>query len=309
MKQILLAAFAACTLVACNVNYETSPSGLKYKIHKGKGGEKLQAGQFVQLNIEYKIDGKDSILQSTYGKLPMFTNIDTSANARYSFMEVIPKMNVGDSGQFVMSVDTLKSRGFIADYNDIFKRGGLILGRFHVIAAYKTEAEVTAAFQAAMDKEKANSVAQLEAYLTKKGIKAQKTKSGAFVVVTNPGNTAMLADSGTTASVMYRGTLLTTGKVFDTNLDASKGHTDPIDVNVGQRQVIVGWDEALPFFGMGGKGTIYVPSMLGYGAQSPSPEIPPYSDLVFEIEIKNVKPAPPAPKQFSMIDSLKASGK
>ena len=72
----------------------------------------------------------------------------------------------------------------------------------------------------------------------------------------------------------------------------------PYDVNVGSGTVIRGWELALKYFGKGGKGTIYVPSMNAYGPQGSPPVIPAYSNLAFDIEIADVKqgppPAPPA---------------
>src|SRR3954470_15705078 len=92
---------------------------------------------------------------------------------------------------------------------------------------------------------------------------------------------------------MYKGYFLTnTDKVFDTNMDTSKGHTNPIDVSVGSGSVIPGWEEALPYFGKGGKGKIYVPAMLAYGPQGSQGAIPPYSNLIFDVEVKDVKDAP-----------------
>jgi FKBP-type peptidyl-prolyl cis-trans isomerase len=75
-------------------------------------------------------------------------------------------------------------------------------------------------------------------------------------------------------------------------MDSSKGHTDPIEVNVGKKQVIQGWEEALPYFGKGGKGKIFIPAMLGYGPQAMGADIPAFSDLIFDIEILDVKQAP-----------------
>ena len=61
--------------------------------------------------------------------------------------------------------------------------------------------------------------------------------------------------------------------------------------------VIKGWDEALPYFSKGGKGKVYVPSMLAYGPQGSPPNIGPYEHLYFNIEVVDVTKAvaPPVP--------------
>jgi FKBP-type peptidyl-prolyl cis-trans isomerase len=114
--------------------------------------------------------------------------------------------------------------------------------------------------------------------------------------VENPGDQSMKADSGKIAVLKYKGYLQSNGTVFDTNFDSSKGHADPINVSVGSHSVIPAWEEALPHFGKGGSGKILVPAFLGYGPQGRPPVIPPNANLVFDIQVLDVKQAPPAQK-------------
>lgn len=293
MKQMLALAALAVVMASCNTNYEKTKSGLTYKIFKGKGGgTPLKAGMFAKLNIEYLLTPKDTVLNSTYGKVPLFTAIDTSAKTSYSFMELLPKVKQGDSVIFTISVDTLKNRGAIPDYNEIFKKGGLIKCKMSILKTFTNENDIRADYEKEMTAEKDREVKDIKSYLSKKGIKAEQTKNGAFVEIENAGD-AQKAQPGKVASIMYKGYFLTdNNKVFDTNMDTSKGHTAPIDVPVGQGQVIPGWEEALPFFGKGGKGKIYVPAMLAYGPQGSQGAIPPYSNLIFDVEIRDIKDAP-----------------
>jgi FKBP-type peptidyl-prolyl cis-trans isomerase len=294
MKQILAFAALVIMITSCNSNYEKTKSGLIYKIFKGKGGAGIKAGNFAKLNIEYKLsgNGKDSILNSTYGKTPHFTPIDTSANSAYSFMELLPKMKEGDSAIFTISIDTLKRRGAIPEYNEIFKRGMVIKGRIAVMKVYTEEAAVRADYEKEMTAQKDREVSDIKAYLAKNNIKAQQTTNGCFVEIQNAGDPNLKAQAGKQASIMYKGYLQSNLKVFDTNMDSSKGHTDPIDVVVGRGSVIPGWEEALPYFGKGGKGKIYIPSMLAYRDQGQPGAIPPFANLIFDIEIRDIKDAP-----------------
>lgn len=296
MKQLLFVAAIAATFTACQVKYEKTKSGLLYKITKGKGGEKLKAGEYVKFHVTFSLPEKnDTVLKTTVGSIPGYVMVDTSARAAFSFMEVLPLCAVGDSLTFNMSIDTLKKLGAIPEYNNIYTKGGMIQGRLKVINRFKTEQETTEDYKKETELVKVAEIKSVEDYLAKKGIKAQKTKSGAFVVVEVAGDQALKADSGKQASVMYKGSLQATGKVFDTNMDTSMHHTEPFKLVVGTGQVIRGWDEALPYFGKGGKGKVYIPSSLGYGPQ-PMGTIPPNSNLVFEVEILDVTtPPPPAP--------------
>jgi FKBP-type peptidyl-prolyl cis-trans isomerase FkpA len=293
MKQILAIAGLAVVMASCNTNYEKTKSGLAYKIFKGKGeGTALKAGMFAKLNIEYLLTPKDTVLNSTYGKVPLFTPIDTGAKNNYSFMELLPKCKQGDSVIFTISVDSLKSKGAIPEYNELFKRGDQIKCKMTVLKTFTNENDIRADYEKEMAAEKDRETKAIKDYLAKNGIKAEQTKNGAFVQIENAGD-AQKAQPGKVASIMYKGYFLTdVKKVFDTNMDTSKGHTDPIKVPVGQGQVIPGWEEALPYFGKGGKGKIFVPAMLAYGPQGSQGAIPPYSNLIFDIEVRDVSDAP-----------------
>ena len=66
MKKTLFAVFAI-GLFACNINYEKTPSGLTYKIFKGREVINQKGGEFIKFNMEYRLADRDSVLQSTYG--------------------------------------------------------------------------------------------------------------------------------------------------------------------------------------------------------------------------------------------------
>jgi FKBP-type peptidyl-prolyl cis-trans isomerase FkpA len=77
-------------------------------------------------------------------------------------------------------------------------------------------------------------------------------------------------------------------------VDTAFGHTDPLEFVAGTGGVIAGWDEAITYFNKGGKGKVYIPAMLGYGGNAQGEKLPAFSDLIFEIEVLDVKqPAKP----------------
>ena len=77
-----------------------------------------------------------------------------------------------------------------------------------------------------------------------------------------------------------------TGMLLDgTTFDSSVERGVPFDFNLGQGQVIKGWDEGIGYFNKGAKGTIYIPSSLGYGPSGAGGVIPPNAVLIFDIEL------------------------
>ena len=117
-----------------------------------------------------------------------------------------------------------------------------------------------------------------------------------MIEIENPG-TEPKADTGKQVSVYYKGYTMD-GKVFDTNIGKDAQHKDAYPVVLGRHSVIQGWEEGLKFFGKGGKGKLYVPSMMAYGPQGNPPVIPAFSNLIFEVEIVDITnaPAPVAPQ-------------
>lgn len=93
------------------------------------------------------------------------------------------------------------------------------------------------------------------------------------------------AVDGKNVTVHYTGTLKSDGSKFDSSLDRG----EPFSFVLGTGQVIQGWDQGVAGMKVGGKRKLVIPAALAYGEQSPSPAIPPNSDLVFEVELLGVE--------------------
>jgi FKBP-type peptidyl-prolyl cis-trans isomerase len=74
-----------------------------------------------------------------------------------------------------------------------------------------------------------------------------------------------------------------------TKFDSSKDHGDK-PATLSLDRVVEGWKEGIPGMKVGGKRKLIVPPKLGYGSQEQA-KIPPNSELTFEVELVDVKPA------------------
>jgi hypothetical protein len=91
--------------------------------------------------------------------------------------------------------------------------------------------------------------------------------------------------AGNNVTVIYHGWLQSTGKLFDSSF--LHGGTFQVQ-NVGQAQVISGWNLGLIGMKPGGTRRLIIPPALGYGAQGQPPTIPANSTLVFDITLVSI---------------------
>ena len=104
-----------------------------------------------------------------------------------------------------------------------------------------------------------------------------QTKSGLQYEVLTEGS-GRSPKATDTVRCHYEGRLLD-GSVFD----SSYKRGEPADF--GLNQVIAGWTEGVQLMKEGAKYRFYIPYLLGYGERGAGASIPPYSTLVFDVEL------------------------
>jgi FKBP-type peptidyl-prolyl cis-trans isomerase len=259
-----------------------------YKITHGEGNQKkLEQGQWIKYNIEFKfkLKSKDTILSSTFGKIPEYLSVDTNNLGKYSFTEILMKSKKGDKIEFSLSLDTLAKMGAL-QLNEFFKSKDIVIGKVEIIDVFTDVAKVEADYNKESESEKKKEISEIKTYLQKNKIKAIESPEGVFVVAKEIGDASNIIDTTKIASINYRCYSIT-GEIFDTNIKPNDSTAKPLDVIIGTGGVIPGWEIGLRYFGKGGKGTIYVPAMLAYGPR-PNGPIKSYSNLVFDLEIQEV---------------------
>ncbi|MEK7585761.1 MAG: FKBP-type peptidyl-prolyl cis-trans isomerase [Patescibacteria group bacterium] len=91
--------------------------------------------------------------------------------------------------------------------------------------------------------------------------------------------------AGATVSVHYTGAVASTGAVFQSSKDFG---SEPITFPLSG--VIKGWTDGIPGMKVGGTRRLIIPSAQAYGANPPGGSgIPANADLVFDVELVNVK--------------------
>jgi FKBP-type peptidyl-prolyl cis-trans isomerase len=102
--------------------------------------------------------------------------------------------------------------------------------------------------------------------------------------------TGTAAVNGMTLTVNYTGWLYDAGvaNTRGAQFDSSVGR-GPFSFKLGAGAVIAGFDQGLLGMKVGGKRTLTIPYTLGYGTSGAGASIPPYSALIFDIELVSVK--------------------
>lgn len=97
------------------------------------------------------------------------------------------------------------------------------------------------------------------------------------------------AEAGKVFVVHYTG-WLRDGTKFDSSVDRGK----PLEFEQGKRRVIPGWDAGFEGMRVGARRRLIIPYQLAYGEKGRPPRIPPKSELIFDVELLDVKDPPPA---------------
>ncbi len=316
IKKVLPVAIAVCVISfsSCKPknNFKTK-NGFEYMIVKDEKGKTASPGDILKMNITirdvtYDKNGKatrDSLLISSraqnHGE-PVEMQLQPSGN-KGDWMSCLTLFSAGDSGIFRISVDTLrKSLPANQPLPPYLVPGSMVVYEVSMVSVkslddYKKEKEAKSAEQLKTD-DKA-----LQDYFTKNNLHPEKTASGLYYTITKEGS-GNPAQKGQSVSVNYTGKVLD-GVTFDSNLDTNFHHKEPFTLTLGQRQVIPGWDEGLALLKKGSKATLYIPSTLAYGPQSPSPKIGPNSILVFDVEILDIKDAAKSDKNNTSANLIK----
>jgi len=108
----------------------------------------------------------------------------------------------------------------------------------------------------------------------------QATPSGLLYEVLSQGE-GEKPGPGSIVKVHYEGRLAD-GRLFDTSYNDDEGALIPLD------RVISGWTEGIMLMNVGSKYRIYIPSNLAYGKTGFYDVIPPFSTLIFTVELLEI---------------------
>lgn len=171
---------------------------------------------------------------------------------------------------------SLNYDALIKGIKDIFGDGKTVISRETAQTAMNN------LFQKISKEKSAPNIAEGKKFLeeNKKKAGVQTTASGLQYEVLKAGD-GIKPKATDTVLVHYKGTLLN-GKQFDSSYDRKEPLALPLN------GVIAGWTEGVQLMSVGSKYRFYIPYNLAYGERGAGHDIPPYSTLIFDIELLKV---------------------
>lgn len=261
-------------------NYTLSESGqFYYKIPDRQGKNVAAEGDQITFFDTYT---RNNIQVATsFGGQPAGVVLDERKLDAVPFFRSFYLVGEGDSLQIAVPVDSL---GIVPPG---YQRGEMMLIDFRIVSITR-KADLIASYEAI--KAKAEDAARIElqtvtniGYYEEGKLKnLKRTTDGVNYVIHKKGK-GRKPKAGDQLTVDYAGYLMDSTR-FDESLTR-----ESFTFNVGEGQVIEGWDKTLLELPEGTEATLFIPSRLGYGDQGAPPLIPAQADLTFYVNVRKVK--------------------
>ncbi len=175
-----------------------------------------------------------------------------------------------------MNIDDFSIEDFTKSISEV------MAGKETVISSREAQVMLNEYFQKKEKEQAQTAIAEGKVYLEQNAKRdgVTQTKSGLQYEVLTEG-TGKSPKATDTVRCHYEGRLLD-GTVFD----SSYKRGEPADF--GLNQVIPGWTEGVQLMKEGAKFRFHIPYLLAYGERGAGAQIPPYSTLVFDVELIKV---------------------
>lgn len=290
-----LLAVSTVLLASCSEAFKKSEKGMEYKIISDGKGNKLESGNFFEIQFEqtYKATGLDTVLYDSKKFANQIATMD-SAGMPPAYYKIFSQARKGDSIVVKQLVDSIMKEGGNPPF---MKKGGFLIAHYKIVNVFTNKQSADSAYKIQMDqakiKDSLNSIVQLKKddkiitdFLASKSIKAEKTPKGVYVETISAGTGTKISDS-VGVKIKYTGKGFD-GKAFDSNVDSQFHHMELLPVQMWAPRVIPGWVDGLRLLSKGAKARFYIPSSLAYGAQGQQPAITPNENLIFDVEVVEV---------------------
>jgi len=282
-QSLLFTVLAISVLMSCQHDSFEDVNGIKAQFfEKHPEAPQPQIGDVIQLSL-YVADNDDSVIIDTRD-MPDFKMLLHKTLTRVPTIDdAIRGMHVGAGALFWVDAESFFVVTKKMDLPKKYKQGDML--RFSV----KLKDILTKKKFEQLRKEHEKPSEELEMSLLKRflmneNIKEKPSPSGLYYLEQRKGTGAM-PQVGDKVTIHYVG-LFIDGQPFDSSYDRGQ----PFTFTYGVGEVVQGLDEGLSHMKVGGKARLIIPSHLAYGNEQKGP-IPPFSTLIFDVELIKIEPA------------------
>jgi FKBP-type peptidyl-prolyl cis-trans isomerase len=287
MKKLIVSLIAILMVTSCSKQtkydgFSKSDSGIYYKLHSfGESKKQVKPGDYITSDITYKTMD-DSVFFDGRRKFQI-----TKPSHEGSIDECMMMLTKGEKATFILPAATFFNKTLETTIPDFFKENDslkIVVNLIDVQRKKEFLKEKKAFLNWIKDFGEYEKVL-LQQFLERKNIDNEPTKSGLYRVVLNEGKGPNI-EEGDTVVVHYEGKFLN-GKFFD----STKQRKQPFQFVYGTKmQVIEGLEEIIGKMREGEKALAILPSDKAFGKTGSSTGIiPPYTSVVYEIDIVDVR--------------------
>lgn len=278
----LIIVFISCTNKSEYPGFSKARNGIIYRLNSiGEDSQKPKPGDYITADIQY-LTMKDSVF----------------FNGRRKIQISIPSYK-GSIDECFMMLSEKENATFILTANEFF--GITLQSSLPSFLNAEDKLKVTAEIVEIQTGEEFNKEKEaflewiedfgdyekviLKQFIAQEKLNVASASNGIYHLALQKGNGKKI-EEGDTITINYEGKFLN-GKFFD----STKKRNQPFQFVFGTEwQVVKGLEKALALMEEGGKSLFIVPSELAFGQEGSSTGIiPPYTSLIFEIEVLEVK--------------------
>ncbi|MEM8526070.1 MAG: FKBP-type peptidyl-prolyl cis-trans isomerase [Bacteroidota bacterium] len=274
-------------------DYEVTQNGYPVVFHINKEGQTPRVGEYINFRMYIRNDEKVifSTEKNKIGKETYKTAPYTITNNISPQMDAFGMMSPGDSLTLYYQIDTMdrKPAGFEDSdmvYYDLVLLDVQTVGEYNNQQRDKRNAEEIKK-QAVREREPAVKELlskTLQQYKNDElNLKLRNATNGLKYMILEPGNGIKIESANDVRHHFY--CIMENGEPFG----GSFGTGEPYSVLIGTRKVVTGWESGLRLFEEGSKGILIVPSALAYGEAGLEGKVPPNTDLIFYLDIEEVR--------------------
>lgn len=258
-------------------------SGLRYKVtEQSESTEKIQTGDILEMELKYW-NMKDSLLFDSRELSSSFKmQVKEVSHSGGCFEDALLLTKPGQKIRFLLPADSFYTMTLGKNLPEGVLKDEELIFELKIIRKIDSD-EINREREKFLNEMKDLEENLIKNYLAENQIETDPLPSGLYFIIKRQGK-GKFPESGNILTVHYVGKFAD-GRVFD----SSYRRNEPFSFSLGRHEVIDAWEEAGAKMKAGSKVLLVVPSSLAYGNEGYGELIPPFTPLIFEIELLEIK--------------------